>query len=117
MSVRIYHNPRCSKSRASPSLLEQQPDSIEIIEYLNTPPSVDTLIALCQQLNCQPLDLIRSHEARFKELGLNKNDQRSKEEWCKLMNANPILIERPIIIRNKQTVIGRPPENVLKLYE
>ncbi len=117
MSVQIYHNPHCSKSRASLALLEEKvaADDIEIIPYLDTPPTAETLLKLCHQLNCHPIKLMRTQEARFEELGLNNDDERSDLAWCQLMADNPILIQRPIVIRDNHVVIGRPPENVLDL--
>lgn len=118
MSVKMYHNPNCSKSRASLELLAQQAngEEIEIIHYLETPPSAETLLQLCQQLACHPLDIIRSNESLFQALGLSKTDKRSDAAWCQLMADNPILIERPIVVRGDKVVIGRPPERVLSLY-
>ena len=112
----IYHNPRCSKSRATLTLLEAQAVDIEIIEYLTTPPSVEHLLALCQQLNKKPVELIRHKEAVFKELGLSLTDTHSDEKWCQIMHDNPKLIERPIVICNEKAALGRPPENVLTLF-
>lgn len=112
----IYHNPRCSKSRASLALLEAQAIDIEIIEYLTTPPSAEYLLTLCQKLNKKPVELIRHKEALFKELGLSLTDTHSDEKWCQIMHDNPKLIERPIVVYNDNAVLGRPPENILTLF-
>ena len=116
MPTQIYHNPRCSKSRTTLQLLEDQHDlDIEIIQYIDTPPDAATLLNICQQLGKHPLEVMRCHEAPFKAQGLSKSDQRSEAEWCAIMVANPILIERPIVLHNGQAAIGRPPESVLAI--
>ncbi len=113
--ITIYHNPRCSKSRSTLTLLEEQGGSIDIIEYLNTPPSMSELDKICNKLELEPLQLIREKEPLFKELGLSKNDQRSRKEWLNLMIDNPKLIERPIVLKGKRAALGRPPESVLEI--
>ncbi|MDA0989777.1 MAG: arsenate reductase (glutaredoxin) [Verrucomicrobia bacterium] len=113
--IRIYHNPRCSKSRQTLAMLEEKGVDVEIIEYLNHPPSTAVLDMICRQLNMDPLELIRTKEARFKELGLSVQDQRPRREWLKLMVENPVLIERPIVLAGNKAVLGRPPENALAL--
>ena len=112
MTNQIYHNPRCSKSRAALQLLTEQEVDFSTIEYLKEPPTVDELDTICSMLDVEPLAMMRTNEARFKELGLSKNDERSRREWLTLMADNPILIERPIIVIDGRAVIGRPPENI-----
>ncbi len=111
----ILHNPRCSKSRQTLALLEEKGAEIEIIEYLNSPPTQETLQFICSKLQVKPIEIIRTKEKCFKELNLSAQDERSDEEWFNIMIQNPILIERPIVIYNQKVVIGRPPENVLKI--
>jgi len=111
----IYHNPRCSKSRQTLALLEEKGIEPEIVEYLKSPPSLETLKSIASELGKEPLDWIRTGEKTFKELGLSKKDERSKEEWLKILAENPILIERPIVSTGSKAVLGRPPENVLDL--
>jgi arsenate reductase len=111
----IYHNPRCSKSRQTLTLLREKGIEPEIVEYLKTPPSYKTLESIASQLGKEPLEWIRSGESVFKELGLSKKDDRSQEEWLKILAENPILIERPIVTTGNNAVLGRPPENVLEL--
>lgn len=111
----IYHNPRCSKSRQTLELLQQRDLDITTVAYLQSPPSAEVLDRLCRALNIEPLGLIRTREQRFAELGLNKNDQRSRQEWLQLMVDNPILMERPIVVVGEKVAIGRPPENVLNI--
>ena len=111
----IYHNPRCSKSRQTLELLQQRDLDITTVVYLQSPPSTEELDRLCCALKIEPLDLMRTREPRFAELGLDKNDQRSRQEWLQLMVDNPILMERPIVVVGEKVAIGRPPENVLNI--
>ena len=115
MSLKIYHNPRCSKSRQTLALLEEKGESPEIIEYLKTPPREVELETLCKALDLSPLELIRVKETLFKELDLSKKDQRSDAEWIQIMAENPKLIERPIVINGENAALGRPPENILEI--
>lgn len=112
---KLYHNPRCSKSRETLALLTDKGVELEIVEYLQTAPSVPELQAICESLGKQPLEIMRTGEARFKELGLSKRDQRADSEWLQLMHDNPILIERPILVSEGKAAIGRPPEAVLDI--
>ena len=113
-TTRILHNPRCSKSRQTLALLEENNESIEIVEYLKTPPSVEELNSFLQTLNMQARDLMRKGEAEYKELNL-KDDSLSEQELVKAMAENPRLIERPIVIKDGKVAIGRPPESVLEI--
>jgi len=117
MSICIYHNPRCSKSRQTLALLQEKGITPEIIEYLQSPPDKDTLDRICTQLGLGPLELIRTREDRFAELGLSKDDDLSRDAWLSLMVENPILIERPIVVSGNRAVLGRPPENVLAILD
>lgn len=112
----IYHNPKCSKSRQTLALLRERGADLDVVEYLTTPPSVAELNRICLRLDCFPLQVIRTKEARFVELGLSQFDDRSREEWLTFMHENPILIERPIVVRGETAAIGRPPEAVLTLF-
>ena len=114
MTVTIYHNPRCSKSRQTLNLLKESGYTPEIIEYLVDPPSKEKLKNLLSMLALQPRELLRTKEATYKELNLvdpNKNDT----EIIQAMIDNPILIERPIVVSNKRAALGRPPEAVLDI--
>ncbi|MEM9159846.1 MAG: arsenate reductase (glutaredoxin) [Verrucomicrobiota bacterium] len=113
--IRVLHNPRCSKSRQTCRLLEDSGKDFEIIEYLKHPPSPSELKTISEQLDLAPTEFIRAKEKTFKELGLSLKDDRSDDDWFALMSANPILIERPIVIRNGQAVLGRPPENIQQI--
>jgi arsenate reductase len=111
----MFHNPRCSKSRRTLELLQEQDIDFDIIEYLDTPLSAELLQDICKTLECNPIDIIRTNENRFSELGLSSSDQRPDSEWIEIMAANPILIERPIFCHNNRAAMGRPPENVLTI--
>lgn len=110
----LYHNPRCSKSRAALALLQERGVDTEVVRYLETPPDEASLRELLGQLGMTPLELMRRGEARYRELGLKAADV-SDDDRVRAMAGNPILIERPIFIAGGKAVIGRPPERVLEL--
>jgi arsenate reductase len=112
MAVVIYHNPRCTKSRETLSLLESRGIQPRIIEYLKTPPSAAELKALLAQLRLKPRELMRKKEAVYAELGLD-DPKLTDDALIKAMVANPILIERPIVVNGSKAALGRPPEAVL----
>ena len=110
----IYHNPRCSKSRQTLALLVENGIHPNIVEYLNEPPDTATLENLLQMLNLTPRELMRTKESVYAELNLD-DPALSDADLVAAMQANPILIERPIVVQGDRAVIGRPPENVLAL--
>ncbi len=112
--VAIYHNPRCSKSRAALQLLRDNGVEPEIVEYLKTPPTIAELDAILEHLGLEPRDLMRKGEAAYAENDL-ANPALTRDQLIAAMVANPILIERPIVTTAKQAALGRPPENVLDL--
>ena len=112
--MKIYHNPRCTKSRQTLALIQEAGVEPEIIEYLQTPPSAKELDAILRALDMQPTEIMRTKESLYKELGL-KDQKLSRKEAIAVLVENPKLIERPIVVNGKQAVIGRPPENVRKL--
>ena len=112
--VTIYHNPRCSKSRQTLALLEERGIRPTIIEYLQTPPSVEELGRILGLLGLQPQDLMRKKEPAYKENDLGAEDL-SQDELIAAMNKHPILIERPIVVADGKAAIGRPPEYVLSI--
>lgn len=114
MSVTIYHNPRCSKSRATLALIEEKGVEPTIIEYLKEGPDAATLTAVLAKLGKSPRDILRKGEDAYKELGL-ADDSKSDAELIEAMVANPILIERPIVIAGDKAALGRPPEQVLDI--
>jgi len=114
MSVKIYHNPRCSKSRQTLQLLQERNVDIEIIEYLKTPPTAAELSDILKKLNMEPRALMRKNEAEYKATGMDNTDL-SLDELIAGMVASPKLIERPIVLANDKAAIGRPPESVLDI--
>jgi arsenate reductase len=111
----IYHNPRCSKCRATLALLQERGADVSVVEYLKAPPTADELRIICDMLGMSALDITRKKENRFSELGLSAGDERSETEWFRILSENPVLIERPIVIVNGRAAMGRPPENVLSI--
>lgn len=114
MSVTMYHNPRCSKSRATLELLQQRGLNPEIVEYLKTPPDASELRELARKLEFQPKGFLRIGESAWKDLGLNLNSV-DDDDLLRLMSEHPILIERPIVVCGERARIGRPPEAVLEI--
>lgn len=110
----IYHNPRCSKSRASLAALEERGIEPTIVRYLETPPSRDELAAILDKLGLQAEQIVRKGEALYKDLDLN-NKNLSNDEWIDVLVANPKLIERPIVVNGDRAAIGRPLENVIAI--
>jgi arsenate reductase (glutaredoxin) len=108
----IYHNPRCSKSRETLALLQQQSQPFQVIEYLKTPPTADELRHLLQLLGLGARQLLRSKEDEYQQLGL-ADSMLSEQQLIAAMVAQPKLIERPIVVYGNKAVIGRPATNVL----
>ena len=113
-NVRIYYNPDCSKCRTGKALLEDRGETLEIIEYLSTPPGRDELVELLELLGLEPRELMRRHEAAYSEQQLDRPEL-SRDQLIAAMVAHPILIERPIVIKNGRAIIGRPPERLLDI--
>ena len=113
-SVTIYHNPRCSKSRGSVALLRDNGIEPTVIEYLESPPDAATLERILQQLTMEPRDLMRKGEKEYKALGLD-DPALDRAALIRAMVDNPVLIERPIVVKGERAVIGRPPERLLDL--
>ena len=114
MTVKIYHNPRCGKSRQTLQLLKEQGIDLEIIEYLKTPPNTEELNDILQKLGMEPRELMRKKEAEYKANGLDDKTL-DRQALINGMVINPILIERPIVVANDKAAIGRPPEAVLAI--
>ncbi|HEX9702996.1 MAG TPA: arsenate reductase (glutaredoxin) [Rhodospirillales bacterium] len=112
MAVTIYHNPRCTKSRQTLALLEGKGVKPRIVEYLETPPSPAELKRILKMLGMTPRQLLRKKEA--KEAGLD-DARLSDDALIEKMAANPIVIERPIVVKGSKAALGRPPENVLDI--
>lgn len=114
MALTIYHNPRCSKSRQTLALLQERGLEPTIVEYLKTPPDAPTLKRLLKMLELAPRDLMRKGEKVYKELGLD-DAALGDDRLVEAMVENPILIERPIVVRDGRAALGRPPESVLAI--
>ena len=110
----IYHNPRCSKSRAALQLLQERGLEPQIVEYLKTPPSAARLKELLAMLDMSPRDLMRKGEAPYKDLGLGDTGL-DDDALVQAMVDNPILIERAIVVADGKARLGRPPEKILEL--
>ena len=113
--MKVYSNPKCSKCVETLSLLEEQGVEVEIINYLETPPTKEELREIIQKLGITPLELVRKNEVIFHQRYLGK--YLSDEAWIAAMVADPILIERPIVINENEAVIGRPPSLVLTILK
>ena len=112
--TRIYHNPRCSKSRQTLALLNERGIEPEIIRYLETPPTAQELTDILNKLGCEPRELMRTKESEYKELGLDNPDL-TRDQLIEAMAQTPKLIERPIVINKGKAALGRPPEAVLDI--
>jgi arsenate reductase len=112
----IYHNPRCSKSRLTLELLKDKGIDPKVILYLETPPSEKELVLILKKLNMEARELLRKGEAEFKEQNLS-DASKSEEDIIQAMVHFPKLMERPIVIYGDRAIIGRPPENVLKIIQ
>ena len=114
MTIRIFHNPRCSKSWATLALLQEQGVEPEIRLYLDSPPNADELRSILKKLGKTPRELMRKGEAEFREQNLN-NEALTDDELILAMVSTPKLIERPIVLAKGRAAIGRPPESVLDI--
>lgn len=112
--VSIYHNPRCSKSRQTLALLEERGITPDIVLYLETPPSAETLSDLLAKLGITPRQLLRKGEDAYKENNLSDTSL-TDQQLIDAMVASPKLIERPIVINGSKAALGRPPEQVLDI--
>lgn len=111
--VSIYHNPRCRKSREALKILHERAENVTIVEYLKECPTHQQLKEILSRLEIPAHDLIRKNEKIYKEQYKGRN--LSEDEWIQAMVDHPILIERPIVIKDKKAVVGRPPEKVKEL--
>lgn len=111
MTVTIYHNPKCSKSRATLALIEENDISPHVVLYLENPPTADELKAILAQMGKAPADIIRKKEAAEEGVDVSLDD----EALIAAMVANPRVIERPIVVANGKAAMGRPPESVLDI--
>lgn len=114
MTVTIYHNPRCSKSRATLAILQDQGVEPTIIDYLATPPSAEELDRVLTLLGRDPRELMRQGEAEYQEQGLD-DPALTRAQLIDAMIKTPRLIERPVVVNGNKAVVGRPPESVLNI--
>jgi arsenate reductase len=112
-TITIYHNPRCAKSRSTLAIIRERGFEPVIVEYLETPPTRVELLAIVRKLGIRPEQLVRKGEALYKDRFAGK--ALSDDQWLDALLKHPALIERPIVVRGGQAVIGRPPENVEQL--
>tara|TARA_Y100000766_G_C18904356_1_gene605017 strand:+ start:369 stop:707 length:339 start_codon:yes stop_codon:yes gene_type:complete len=111
--MKIYHNPRCRKSRETLKIIKESGNEFEIINYLENIPSENELKEILTKLNIQAEDLLRREESIFKENF--KGKILSENQWIEVMLKNPKLIERPIVVKGDKAILGRPPQNVKQL--
>ena len=114
MTIRIFHNPRCSKSRATLTLLQEQGIEPEIVLYLESPPDAGELRIILDKLGMSPRELMRTGEAEFRQQGLD-DESLTDDELIAAMVATPKLIQRPIVLADGRAAMGRPPESVLDI--
>lgn len=112
----LYHNPRCSKSRAALELLQSRELAVSVVPYLETPPDAATLRALLAKLGLEARQLLRTGEDAYSELNL-ADPALDDAALIAAMAAHPKLIERPIAVRGERAVVGRPPERVLEILQ
>jgi arsenate reductase len=114
MTITIYHNPRCSKSRQTLALLEERGFRPKIVLYLDNPPTEKELQKILKGLGKKPRDVMRKKEAPFKALNLGE-ESLDEATLIRAMVENPILIERPIVVKGDKAALGRPPEAALEI--
>ena len=112
MTIVLYHNPRCSKSRQALAILQKQNIDVQIKLYLQDGIDADEVVDLSKKLAMHPSEFVRKGEQAYKDLG---TDEFSIEEWSAIIEEHPILLERPILVLNDRAVIGRPPEKILTI--
>ena len=114
-TLRVYHNARCSKSRATRALLEERGFALEVVEYLKAPPSRAELAGLLRKLDVPAASIVRKGEDIYK--AEYQGRELNEEQWLDALAAHPILIERPIVVRGERAVVARPPEKALALLD
>ena len=113
-NTKIFHNPRCSKSRAAMDLLTEKGIEADVVKYLETPPDRETLVEILELLNMQPRDLMRKDEAEYSENNLS-DESLTRDQLIDSLVEFPKLLERPIVIANGKAAIGRPIENIIDI--
>ncbi|TWU40251.1 Arsenate reductase [Novipirellula aureliae] len=112
----VFHNPRCSKSRAAVEFLESRGIDFDVVKYSETPPSKKEIAKIVKMLGIKPVQLVRKGEKLFKELKLG-DQELSDFQWIEIFAANPTLIERPIVVHGGRAAIGRPLENIVEILD
>jgi len=112
--LKIYHNPRCTKSRQALELLTKKGLKPQVIEYLKNPPTLKEMEEILNRLGLQPQEIVRKKEEIYQKLGLSQKNL-SPKEWLEVLVKHPILIERPIVVSGNKAALGRPPENILEI--
>lgn len=110
----IYHNPRCSKSRAAMELLTEKSLNIDVVKYLDTPPNKEAIIDLLEMLALEPRELMRKGEQEYKDNNLS-DESLSRDDLIDAMVKFPKLLERPIVVKNGKAAIGRPIQNIIDI--
>jgi arsenate reductase (glutaredoxin) len=114
--IDIWHNPRCSKSRQTLTLIKNSGKTVNIRNYLQSPPTVEELKFALEKLNMTARQVLRKGESEYRDLGL-EDTSLSEQDLLTAIHNNPILIERPVVFAGDRAVLGRPPENVLELLQ
>ncbi len=110
----IYHNPRCSKSRAAMELLTEKSFKFDVVKYLDTPPNKEAITELLEMLGLEPRELMRKGEQEYKDNNL-ADESLSRDELIDAMVKFPKLLERPIVVKNGKAAIGRPIQNIIDI--
>lgn len=110
----IYHNARCRKSRETLELIKKEGVEAEVVEYLKNPLKESEIRTILKKLKMKAADIIRKNEPLYLEKYASK--KLSEKEWIRVLSDNPVLMERPIVVKDNKAVLGRPPENVKKLF-
>ena len=111
--ITVYHNTRCTKSRAACSILKSKGMDFDTVEYLKTPLNPEEIKELLKKLGLQAEELVRKKEPLFLEKFASK--KYTESQWLKILSANPILIERPILVKGNKAIIGRPAERIIEI--
>lgn len=111
----IYYNPKCGTCRNTLEILKKNNIKPTIVEYLKNPPSIKTLDGILKATRLRPEDIVRAKEPVYEKLKLGEGT-RSREEWLRAISENPVLLQRPIVIRDARGVVARPPEKVEELF-
>jgi arsenate reductase (glutaredoxin) len=115
--ITIFHNPNCSKSRQALALIEEQGEPFTVVEYLKTPPDRSTLEGIVARLPGPPIELVRTEDSSFRELGVDKESLTAAAGVIDVLVSHPELMQRPVVLRGDTAVIARPPELVANVVD